>query len=278
MPLSPVIDSAIPKQNFELVRDQIGGILLCEFANQASLYALPAECTPSAVDIERFTQIDEDEFPRMVVRLDKGSYMAGEEQTRDSSGQRRGTYKYYIDTYTGSATIGGSPGDNLATVALHRMIGVAMAILEDTRYATLGFDPKTSGVVVENLHVQDFFIPMPSPTENSGDYIRGRICLSVTVPEVVALPQPWELKEVNATVKLFESDKGFYWQLLQKQISIVATGPTLTDVFFSNPIAEIVISITLQTYKAGIDFSQSGTTITAISFEFTASQIITART
>ncbi len=282
MPLTPKITYQIPPQNFELVRDRIGGILLCEFGNQATNYSLPAACTPTAIDIERFVQIDEDSFPIVTVRTAKGSYLDDEgKQTKESGGNVFGVYKYYIDIYTGSPSTPGEGGDQLASVNLQRMMGIARAVLEDTRYDTLGFDPKTSGLQIQNVHVENFFINLPANTGDAIDYICGRLVLSVKVPETVQLPAPGALAIAFVTVGLFKTGNTIKWQFLQQQISIVASGTTLTNAFFSNSINSIDVIVAGEvknTYLLNKDFTQAGTTITATTFTFTNGQTIIAKT
>lgn len=63
--------------------------------------------------------------------------------------------------------------------------------------------------------------------------------------------------------------------LLRKVITVSTGGSTLTDTFFSNDITEIVANN--QCYIVDVDFTQSGTTITATSFSFYAGQTIIAK-
>lgn len=63
--------------------------------------------------------------------------------------------------------------------------------------------------------------------------------------------------------------------LLRKVITITVGGSTLTDAFFSNSITEIVANN--QCYIVDVDFTQSGTTITATSFSFYNGQKIIAK-
>lgn len=63
--------------------------------------------------------------------------------------------------------------------------------------------------------------------------------------------------------------------LLRKVITVSVGGATLTDSFFSNDITEIVAGN--QCYIVDVDFTQSGTTITATSFGFYSGQTIIAK-
>lgn len=283
MPLTPLIDSAIPQQNLELIRDRIGGILLCEIQNQHDNFDLPDTLTPSNVWIERFVDVDDEEFPFMAVRLHDGTYLDKDGMpTKDSGGQSVGTYGYCVDIVTGRASTDTVGGDEQATYDLHRMIGMVRAIIDDTRYLSLGFDNKADGINIRNVHVKNFLINIPQNTINTTDFIWGKIYVEVVCTEEVALPQPVDMQFAGVTVGLKNSTRGFYWELLQKKITIVTTGATLTDAFFSNPINEIVVvdanNNVLNTYALTTDFTKTGTTITAMTFTFTSGQIIIART
>ena len=65
--------------------------------------------------------------------------------------------------------------------------------------------------------------------------------------------------------------------LLRKNISVSATGTTLTDAFFANTVNDIYSRGDNKTYIVGVDFSQSGTTITASTFTFNSGDTIIAR-
>src|ERR1700749_4176232 len=116
MPSTPKINNAITSQNFELIRDQIGAILLVEFTNQASNYDLPINCTPKEVQIEGFMQIDEDLLPYIAIR-----FVSATEVQKDSSGNAAYDCCYYIDIFTGSASTPDARGDQLSILAFQKM-------------------------------------------------------------------------------------------------------------------------------------------------------------
>ena len=281
MPFVAQIDTAIGPSAYEVIRDQIAGILGVEFLLQKASFGLAAELCPNQVNTERFVNVDESEFPVMIVRCIEGSYLDDNGMpTKDSSGTRFGTYKYFIDIYTGSPTTDNYFGDEIATKNLQRIAGIAMAILEDTRYATLGLDPRASGIC--GTHVERFFIKETGLNENEIDYIVGRIIFVVLVPEQVALPSPWSLLMTTLTLNQSGQNELIFSTLLQMQISVVTTGNTLTNNFFTNPIATLELldaqGRTLETYVAGVDFTIAGNVATATTFTFTAGQTFVAKT
>ena len=276
MSLPPKIASAIPQQNFELIRDQIGAVLLVEFTNQAANYGLAANATPKDIWIEGFMQVDDDILPTFVIRCVKAI-----EIQKDSSGTAVYDYCYYIDGFSGAPSTDTERGDQVAAYALQRMFGVARAILEDPRYDILGFASNVMNIW--NTHIEDWYIQLPKNNDDLEDAICGRIEFHVTVAEVPSSysatnPVQW----VDTTVQLINSGRGYHWVMKQQQINILATSATLTNSFFSNPIKEISLLDTggneTITYQAITDFTQSGTTITATTFTFTNGTIILAKT
>lgn len=57
--------------------------------------------------------------------------------------------------------------------------------------------------------------------------------------------------------------------------NIGAGGTTLTDIFFTNTITEIVVGA--QAYIAGVDFAQNGSIITGFNFSFYDGQKLIAK-
>lgn len=270
MPLTPKISNAIGVQNFELIRDQIGAILLVEFTNQGTNYDLPVISTPKEVWVEGFKQIDEDKLPLIVVRC-----VSAHEVHKDSSGTAIWEYCYYLDIFTGAASTPDDAGDQRSILALQQMIGITRSILEDPRYDLLGFDD--SLINIWNTHIGDWYIDLPKNNDDLIDGASGRAEFYVTAAEVPSSysgtkPVQW----VDTNVKLVNSTRGYHWVMKEQEINVTVTGPTLTNSFFTNTIGEIIIADA--TYSADTDFTQAGTTITAINFTFTASTTITART
>ena len=280
MPLTAIIGTAIGQSNYEIIRDQITAILAVEFALQKASFGLPADLLPT-FKTERYINIDESEFPIVNTRMFTGSYLDEDGRpTADSSGNRFGTYRYYIDVYTGSPSNNDSFGDELAAKALQRIIGIVMAILEDTRYSTLGFDPEASGI--SGTYIEHFSVMEAGENENQIDYIRGRVVFVVKVPEQVALPSPRSLLMTTVTVSMAGQNEIIYTQLLQMQISITNTSDTLDNAFFSNPVLTLELldgqNRTVATYTVDVDFTITGTVATATTFTFTAGQTFVAKT
>lgn len=206
MSLSPLITQQIAPQNFELIRDRIGEILMVEFANQKT-YSNNADITPTRVEIEGFVDIDEDNFPLISIHLYDGKY-----EKKDYGGDVPGEYCFYIDIYTGAPSTSDTAGDQVATVNLVKMVGMVRAILDNPVYGTLAFDPSVDDAPdIRNTHIEDFFINIPRSSQNAIDFICGRLRFMVTVPEtsIYATTTPSELG--STIVTLYNSGRQYHW-------------------------------------------------------------------
>jgi hypothetical protein len=201
------INTIIPEQAFELIRNQIGRILADEIANQVLIggnYDLDA-----TVYIERFIPFQETELPAVNISLQQGD-LAGQ-----TAIQSDGTYVFNVDAYTYSKSEGAvdddpdpsntTRGDSLAFIKLQRLLGVCRAILDDPRYKTLGFAPP----FINNRHVSMIGIQSPPNKGDMANCVMGRIVVSVKAPEVTDLIQPQLIEGYKTTVKLEASEKGY---------------------------------------------------------------------
>ncbi len=201
--MSSVINSIIPPQSFEIVRDRIGRIIYEEMANQ---FALTSNQDFNVQNwIERFLPFDKTELPSINVMLAEGQY-SGQTQI-----QSDGTYRYYIDVYVHAKTDANDAGDSKATFKLHRLLGLCRAIIEDPRYKTLGFT--TPPGFIMNRHYESLNIREPIQKEHDAlSSVMGRLTLSVKVPELPGGFVPTvQVRTTKTTVKLSSTEKGYLW-------------------------------------------------------------------
>ncbi len=209
MPITAVIDSAIPQQNFEVIGLQIAGVLMAEFLNQKTNFDLDPKYCPTSVGQERYAGIDEEDFPVMTVSLHTGDFAPN---AKDYSGNTEATYLYDIDVYTGSPSTLSTGGDQLAVLAMQRILGIARAILEDNRYCTLGL-PTSAGI--RNVHVAKIISENPYKMGNTADFVCGRLILSVDAPETTAQPSTVAAVLGPTTVHLTGTNGIFYWGAIE---------------------------------------------------------------
>lgn len=202
--MSALISTVIPPQSFEIVRDRIGRILADEILNQFQISYNPD--LRAKVWNERFIPFDKTETPAINVGVLEGSY---DGQTVIQSD---GTYKFYIDCYFSSKSDSNTSGDTRAMLKLQRLLGVCRAIIEDSRYKTLGFS--TPPGFVMHRRITSMQIENPRQKEHDAESnVMGRLTLEVKLPEY---PSPvtgvnWAMS--NTQVSLQDSGKGYVWAI-----------------------------------------------------------------
>lgn len=189
----------IPTQAFELVRNRIADILIDELANQATITYKPE--LDATVFTERFVPFDKVEMPAVNVMLTRGDY--DNQTTIDSDG----TYRYNIDCYHKAPTTSIKDGDSEAMRKLQTLIGTCRAILESSKYITLGF----VAPFVMNKHVENIQIAAPPDAKDSSSVVMGRITFVVRVPEEVDKLTPELIAGFDTQVKLGDTDKGYIY-------------------------------------------------------------------
>lgn len=200
--MASVITGIIDPQAFEVVRDRIGRILAEELAQQYSLSASPDLNAQNW--IERFLPYQENELPCVNVMLAEGTYDG------QTAVQNDGTYRYYIDVHVNATSTHNNPGNQKAIRKLHKLLGVCRAILMDARYKTLGFSTRPGYVM--NRHVESIQIKEPGQKEHDMmSTAMGRIVILVKVPEITAYKTGVAGKQIQTTVKLADTDKGYLW-------------------------------------------------------------------
>ena len=140
-----LIDGIIQPRAYELIRDKIAEILLEEFANQFALTS-DADLNLHKVYLERFVPLDFTELPCLNIGLERGDY------SNQHQGQYDGDYRFYIECNVKASESDSARGDTKSKVKVQKIMGVAMAILENPVYKTLGFVPGT----IKHRHVESF--------------------------------------------------------------------------------------------------------------------------
>lgn len=194
--MSQIIDP-ISSQAFELVRNRIGEILADELAKQTRITYKPE--LDATVYIEKFIPFDKIQLPAVNVTLARGEY---DNQTAIDSD---GTYRYNIDCYHKAPTTSTDAGDSLAMFKLQTLIGVCRAILESSKYKTLGF----AAPFIMNRHVENIQIATPAEKKDTTSVVMGRLSFVVRVPEDVDTITPELIAGYDTQVKLGLTDKGY---------------------------------------------------------------------
>ena len=195
-----VINGVIPQQNFEIVHDRIGAILLEELDNQVVL----SYNTDLQVEIykERDLPFGQGELPALNVMMERGEYSGQDMQKQD------GMYRFIVEGTFEAKGDDEKNGDTIAMNKLQRLLGVCRAILMDPKYKTLGFAPP----FIQNRHIENIYFGRPV-RQDGGHTVIGRLTLMVKVAETTELIVPNLIQGFDTTVKLHLTEQGYKWTL-----------------------------------------------------------------
>jgi|SRR5690242_7901731 len=202
--MAALINTAIPKTNWETVRDVIAQILATEIENQNVNNFIPDAGweAQSHVWTERFVPFDKSEVPAVNVMFSRVSY------NNEHVGHSDGIYVFNIDCYAYAKSTDGNDGDKDSMFKLQRLIGLCRSILMDPRYIRLGIAPPN----VMNRTIQSIEI---GQTENDSLSVTfGRIALAVRIPESIQFIPATALNLANTQIKLEETNQGYYWSTI----------------------------------------------------------------
>ena len=195
-----MISQAIPKQNFEVIRDQIGAILAAELVNQHLLDNTFPDFT-GKVYVERFTPVDQSEVPIVNVSISKGEF---DNMTKLKA---NGDYMYNIDVYANATTNDSAlSGDVGAAMLLQRIMGVIRGILRHPNYSSnLGLTPG----VVHGTNLMRFFVADRNNAKDSLNDIVGRMQFNVKSFEQELQNTPAGSAIGTTTFYLQQTNKGY---------------------------------------------------------------------
>ena len=215
----------LPYSNFEQIRSKIASILADELGNQLALnrtsldieenrpspnqdlidfYELNISCIPDRVYEERFFRPQPAEMPLINVVLLNVPLNEG-----TSHASQIGENKYQIEIYQSAKSTENEGGDTLATIKLHRLLAIVRSILMDRNYIDLGL---TS--IVGRRQVQDISIGLPNiGADNANSMIFGKMDLLVKSTEAITDLEGVPLQISNTNMKIYDSDKGYYWEI-----------------------------------------------------------------
>jgi hypothetical protein len=128
-----MIETLIPEQAVERIRDQIANVLKCEFENQANKLR-NEHCNGVKFFAERRVPIAASEKAIVVISTWKGKY------GNKNSDYAEGTYSFVLDVVANCSSKGNQAGDTLANFRVVKMYGIVRYILEHSNYETLGFE------------------------------------------------------------------------------------------------------------------------------------------
>ena len=195
-----LINTIIPKQAFEIVRDLIGGILVLELQNQISLQSeLSGELN---LYVGRMTPFQQSEKLMINVLVDSASYNSIQQVGV------HGTTTFFIDVYASSKQTSELNGGQASTIIRDKWIGMIRTILEDTHYKTLVLAPGT----IMGVAVKGFENYTSKDAQDSAFVKVSRLTLDIKMTEQQTL---WSgvLIENNLTgIKLGLTERGYKYE------------------------------------------------------------------
>lgn len=190
----------ILQSNFELIRDRIGQVLADEFLFQQTFG--DTDIANLKVWVSRTIPFDKTEPPAINV-----NYIHGDFYSEDSS-VNTNVYKYSIDCHASAkSNVAGDRGDAVAMMRLHKIMGIASRILNDTQYRTLAFPPPS--IQTRWIETADIAEVMRGDAES---IMFGRLVFAVRINEDITLLSTNIIKGYDAQVKMDLSDKGYYFK------------------------------------------------------------------
>ena len=206
-----VINTPIPPQAFEQIRDQIGAVLTVELANQATLQTGPLQDILENVNVfqERWAPVGAAELFSV-----EPFFFSADYDPQDANDSRASNV-YYIDVKGRGAysDVGGGQiedGDKQAAQNTQRLVGIIRAILEDPNYLCLGFKPNP---FIEHTRVVNIKRTEERDTRDANSVMMYRIIFEVQAIETTEPILPGPLNVYNTQVKIAETEKGYLYVL-----------------------------------------------------------------
>lgn len=199
--MAAIFTQAIPVQRFEAIRDKIADVLAVEFAEQFVITG-NAAYNPKKVWKERqtFHAIDKTEVPCINV-----TYQGGNIDLKAPNGS---TFinLYYVVVYTAAKSTNVIDGDALAAINNQRISGMVRAILDNPNYRQLR-DPSLK---IQKSRIKSIQ-PQGVTALNSVNVYVTVIEFEVTAGETFEFIVPQTINSMGTTVKLYDTDDGYYY-------------------------------------------------------------------
>lgn len=199
--MASILSEIIGVQNFEVVANRIGSILLEEIDNQKTIQGFDDEIEIFNERIEPFSK----EQDVMITIAFREAEYAGQ-NTRDSQGE----YIYFIDIFTSGWGEEEISPSIVSKNKLFRYVGLVRYILSSGKYLTLGFPPgMIGGKYIEKITLDTDYSNFGNHSNYDGSYIRfARIMYKVRVQENQELWQGIELQGNTTNVTLDNTNQG----------------------------------------------------------------------
>lgn len=194
-----LIKTVIETDSFQVIRDKIAAILLDELANQSVLDENP-DLAYDKIWKERRRPFNLSEIPAINLSIGSVDYA---EKFR---GGRKPEIVYFIDVYN-SKLHDSSDADELVMDSIWHVVRTIQYILDHPAYGSLLLSPLISHTEITKV--------TPGQAEMSDGGQCGILRIEFLV-KTISVEAPFDLKDLDGndtTVKLIETDLGYYYQL-----------------------------------------------------------------
>lgn len=196
----PKITSVIPKQNFVIVREQIGAILFLELENQKALQDF---YYPINVYSEYSGGIGIEDEININVSLSSANFSSKTQK------DAQGATVFNIDIFSNSKETASKTGSELSADKIQNFLGMIRFILSHTEYKTLGFELGfIGGTAIEGYEFteQNYF------AQDAANVKMCRVTFSVRIQENQTMSPVSVLQGNDTNVKLDLTDKGYKYK------------------------------------------------------------------
>ena len=200
-----MIDTIIPLQRFEEIRDKIGEILAIELSNQAALTGR-TELNPE-IWVERTTPFDSAQLPALLVEFANSQVITY--NPRDARYSL--TYNLFVVNKSKASVIDGKfiLADQMSLINTQRICGLIRSIITHPLYLRLGFAPG----FVETRNIESVVVEQKEAAEDSEATTVGMIVLKVNVSENNTTVPTINLAGADTIVSLEGTEEGFKYVL-----------------------------------------------------------------
>jgi len=199
-----LINNTIGKDYFQLCRDKLAEILLLELPNQSTLQE-NEDLNFAKIWQDRKRPFNASELPALNLTIESVAYGT------KNIGQREANPIYSIDIYDAKVSTEDEDADKLVSDSTWQIARTIQFILDSPVYATLG---STLKGYVHRTEVQSIESGMAEMTnDNRFSILRVKFTIKTVSLLVAANAIPYS--QLNTTVKLEGSDKGFFYQVIQ---------------------------------------------------------------
>lgn len=198
-----MLQTKIPAQRFELIRDAIGRVLTAEFANQLTLGGGVEDLS---IFVERSQPLDSSELPAINIICTNVDFTE-ELNSYNSLGDDR----FLIEIYTNAESTEEQGGDVISGILLSKIAGIVRAILMNQQYLRLDFTDK----FIQTRKIRSFTRTQPRIALDVNNTISGIVEIHYFSEETTEIQTGVVEQLLSTVVKLENTEKGYKFIIQQ---------------------------------------------------------------